>query len=63
MLRPQRFLPVFLLVLSSALRAQTPTWSLDGPAFTASPTDMQAAATRIHAEPFADATVLFEQDE
>lgn len=63
MYRPQSFLPVFLLALSSLLRAQTPAWSLDGPAFTVSPADMLAAAARVHAEPFAEVTVLFEQEE
>ena len=61
--RPQSFLLVFLLALAPALHAQTPTWPLDGLAFTAAPADIQAAAARVHAEPFAEVTVLFEQDE
>jgi hypothetical protein len=35
----------------------------DGPTFTTSSSDMKAAAARIHAEPFTDVIVLFEQDE
>lgn len=54
--RPQSFLLVFLLALAPALHAQTPTWPLDGLAFTAAPADIQAAAARVHAEPFAEVT-------
>lgn len=61
--RPQRILPVIFLLLSAALRAQTPTWSLDGAAFSASASDLQAAAAHIPTEAFAEITVLFEQEE
>jgi len=63
MYRPESLLLVLLLALPSTLQAQTATWSLDGPAFSTSPADVQAAAARVPAESFADVTVLFEQDE
>jgi len=53
---------LFLFTIPSVLRSQTPGWSLDGPAFTASVADIQTAAARVHAEPFANSTVLFEQE-
>jgi tetratricopeptide (TPR) repeat protein len=51
-----------LILFPLPLCAQTPTWTLDGPAFSASASDLLTAAAAIHAEPFADATVLFEQE-
>lgn len=42
--------------------AQEPAWLLVGPAFEASPADIQKAAALIPAEKFMEATVLFERD-
>ena len=41
---------------------QSPTWPIAGPGFAASPADIQNAAAKIPAEPFIEATVLFERD-
>ena len=41
--------------------AQISAWPVDGPAFSATPGDIQAAAAKIAAEKFADATVLMEE--
>ena len=54
-----------LLVLSAfspVLFAQAHGWPFDGPAFSASPTEIQTAASTIKPEPFTNATVLFEQE-
>jgi hypothetical protein len=53
---------VLLTFLSGELRAQAPAWPLDGPALTASPAEMLAAAGKITPEKFAEATVLFEEE-
>jgi hypothetical protein len=45
-----------------SLYAQEHRWPIDGPAFSASPLEIQSAANRIKPEPFADVTVLFEQE-
>jgi tetratricopeptide (TPR) repeat protein/transglutaminase-like putative cysteine protease len=45
------------------MQAQIAAWPLDGPAFSASPAAMQAAAAKIPAEKFADATVLYEEED
>src|SRR4051794_33700896 len=41
---------------------QEPTWTLTGPAFSASAGELQAAAAKVPAEKFTEATVLFERD-
>ena len=51
-----------LIAFSPVLYAQAHSWSLDGPAFRAPPTEIQAAASTIKPEPFTNATVLFEQE-
>ena len=63
MSRPQCLLPALLLAFCPVLFAQTPSWSLDGPAFTASTADVQAAAARVQPEPLTDITVLFEEED
>ncbi|WP_433971035.1 DUF3857 domain-containing protein [Tunturiibacter lichenicola] len=50
------------LAFSPFLNAQTPSWPIDGPAFTASAAEIKAAAAHIKPEPFANVTVLFEQE-
>ena len=42
--------------------AQDPTWTLTGPAFSASVEELQAASAKVPAEKFMEATVLFERD-
>jgi tetratricopeptide (TPR) repeat protein len=56
--------PVFLLALSAASssHAQSPTWSLEGPSFSASVEQIQKAAAALTPEKFVEATVLFERD-
>jgi hypothetical protein len=52
-----------LLVLAPPFAAaQQPQWPLTGPALSASPAEIQAAAAKIPAEPFMEATVFFERD-
>ena len=62
-----RILPVFLVIAASAAaqsqsQSQAPTWPLEGPAFSASPADIQKAAALVKAEQFISATVLYERD-
>jgi hypothetical protein len=52
---------LFCIALSVA-SAQSSGWPYAGPAFSASPEEIQAAAAKISAEPFTGATVLFERD-
>src|SRR4051794_26566799 len=52
-------LACFLGVLA---HAQDPTWALNGPAFSGSVEELQAAAAKVPAEKFMEATVLFERD-
>ena len=59
---PRRLSTALLLCVSSLAAQSAPVWTLDGPGFSASAADLKAASARIPAEPFADATVLFEQD-
>jgi len=59
-------LSAILICLAAAaplMRAQILAWPLDGPAFSASPAAIQAAAAKIPAEKFADATVLYEEED
>jgi len=49
-------------MLVASARAQEPVWTLTGPAFSASVEDLRAAAARIPAEKFMEATVLMERD-
>lgn len=58
------FLVASLLFLGSSrvVTAQSPTWPIAGPGFAASPADIQNAAAKISAEPFMEATVLFERN-
>jgi tetratricopeptide (TPR) repeat protein len=59
------FIVIFLSCLTAACAAaqsQSPGWQIVGPAFAASPADIQAAAQKIQAEPLMEATVLFERD-
>jgi tetratricopeptide (TPR) repeat protein len=65
MLRPRCSGITVFFVLTAffhSLYAQEHSWPIDGPAFSASPHEIQTAATHIKAEPFTDATVLFEQE-
>lgn len=65
MLRPRCSGITVYFVLAAffhSLYAQEHSWPIDGPAFSASPLEIQAAAARIKPEPFADVTVLFEQE-
>ena len=64
-LRPKAWatcVSVLLLLFSVAVSGQAPSWLLDGPAFSAPVDDIQKAASKIPAEKFVDATVLFERD-
>ncbi len=58
------FLTLFLfsLLFISTCAAQQPQWPNTGTAFAASPAEIQAAAAKITAEPFMEATVFFERD-
>jgi tetratricopeptide (TPR) repeat protein len=58
------FLLALLMAVLFAGQAlgQTPSWQLDGPAFSASVADIQNAAAKIIPEKFMDATVFFERD-
>ena len=59
---PRFTLTVFLFVIASTVAtAQSPDWPITT-AFTASPAEIQAAATKIQAEPFMAATIFFERD-
>jgi tetratricopeptide (TPR) repeat protein/transglutaminase-like putative cysteine protease len=58
-------LSLFLLCAAVAIasaRAHEPTWLVAGPAFEASPAEIQKAAAQIPAEKFMETTVLFERD-
>ena len=59
---PRYFLIACLVILPRAIHAQNVAWPLDGPAFSASPTDIAAAAAKIPAEKFAPITVLYEEE-
>jgi tetratricopeptide (TPR) repeat protein len=56
---------IFLLILfaTCVARPQSPSWPIAGPALAALPADIQSAAAKIQAEPFMEATVLFERDQ
>jgi len=54
---------ICLAATAPLMRAQIAAWPLDGPAFSASPEEMQAAAAKIPAEKFADTTVLYEEED
>ena len=47
---------------TSGLTAQQPSWTLAGPAFSASVADIQAEAAKVKPEPFMEATVFYERD-
>jgi hypothetical protein len=47
--------------LSDIASAQVAAWPFEGPAFSASPAEIAAAASKIAPEKFADATVLYEE--
>jgi tetratricopeptide (TPR) repeat protein len=49
-------------IASTAALAQSPDWPIVGPALSAAPAEIQAAAAKIQAEPFTEATVFFERD-
>ena len=62
-----RLLPWGLIVLcvtffTSAGFAQEPGWTLTGPAFSATPAQIVAAAAKVKHDPATDATVLFEDE-
>ena len=50
------------IAASPAAHAQEPSWTLVGPAFSASAEDIQKAAAAVPAEKYMNATVLFERD-
>jgi tetratricopeptide (TPR) repeat protein len=52
----------FACIASIVALAQSPDWPIIGPALSASPAEIQAAAAKIQAEPFTEATVFFERD-
>lgn len=56
------FLFVLLIAAAASVRGQEPSWTLDGPAFSAKVEEIQAASAKVTAEKFAPATVLFERD-
>jgi tetratricopeptide (TPR) repeat protein len=57
------FLPLLLTVVSArAAQAQQPVWPLNGPAFSASPAELQKAAAAVPTEKFAPGEVLYERD-
>jgi len=49
-------------LISTIGLAQAPDWPITGPAFAASPAEIQAAAAKIHAEALTEATIFFERD-
>ena len=53
---------LFSLLFISTCAAQQPQWPNTGTAFAASPAEIQAAAAKVAAEPFMEATVFFERD-
>jgi tetratricopeptide (TPR) repeat protein len=57
-------LAVFLLscTATTVVLAESPDWPIAGAALSASPAEIQAAAAKIPAEPFTEATVFFERD-
>jgi tetratricopeptide (TPR) repeat protein/transglutaminase-like putative cysteine protease len=62
-----RFLPWGLVVLcvigfANVVYGQDADWSLTGPAFSASPVQILAAAAKVKHDPTTDATVLFEDE-
>jgi tetratricopeptide (TPR) repeat protein/transglutaminase-like putative cysteine protease len=59
------FLPLCFLSLAFlcvCARGQDPAWTVTGPAFSASAEELRAAAAKVPAEKFMEATVLFERD-
>ena len=62
----KRLIVLLLCLLTSSLCAQSagtaPVWPLIGPPFTANPQELRAAAAPVPVPPYADATVLLEQD-
>ena len=64
--RPRLSVLSILLLLATlataSLTAQEAAWPLDGPAFSASPQELQEAAAKVPVEQFVEATVLFERD-
>ena len=53
---------LFSCIASTVAPAQSPDWPIAGPALSALPAEIQAAAAKIQAEPFTEATVFFERD-
>ena len=53
---------LFACLLSLPAHGQEPAWTLTGAAFSASVEQLQAAAARVPAEKFSEATVLLERD-
>jgi hypothetical protein len=52
----------FSCFCASGLTAQQPSWTVAGPAFSASVADIQAEAAKMKPEPFMEATVFYERD-
>ena len=52
----------FAVCVQPGLIAQTTSWPLDGPAFSASAAEISAAAAKISPQKFANATVLYEEE-
>ncbi len=61
-LRPIVIVSLVVLSATRIARPQSPDWPITGPSFSAAPADIQSAAANIQAEPFMEATVLFESD-
>jgi len=59
---PSFALLAFLLAVTLPVRGQQPSWTIVGPAFSASVEDLQKAAASVPAEKFMEATMLFERD-
>ena len=53
---------LFTCHASTSARPESVDWPIAGPALSASPAEIQAAAAKIQAEPFMEATVFFERD-
>lgn len=62
LLRSWLTVTILSTVASTVALAQSPGWPIAGPAMSASPAEIQAAAAKIQAEPFTEATVFFERD-
>jgi tetratricopeptide (TPR) repeat protein/transglutaminase-like putative cysteine protease len=61
-LRSRLIVSLLSCFVFTAALAQSPDWPYAGPAFSASTAEIQAAAAKIQAEPFTEATVFFERD-